>query len=293
MRLLAGMLTGVAVAAIAASIMGVPITLPSRRRGTAGIRLFRHFEAEGVPAHRALAVSLGLGLATFSIVYATTASSFLALLFAGVVGVLPSSFYSARGRKRDKEQRAAWPDALRGLVASLNAGRSLHDALVDLAVVGPVPLRRVFTRYHDLTNLAVPEGEALGVVRDELADPIADRIFEVLIVGSDKGSRIALRVLSDVADAVTADIQLTEKLDTADTEQRINAWAVFLIPWLTLMMLTARPGDFRDFYASADGSRIMLLGAVMSLGGMLLVRQLLRRPTEPRVLLQVRREEDR
>lgn len=294
MRLLAGVLTGVAVAAIVASIMGVPVQLPRLRRERAEKpRLFRHFEAEGVPASRALAVSGGLGIAVYSVVFATTASSFLGLLFAGVVAALPSSFYGARGRKRDKEQRDAWPDSLRALVGSLHAGRSLHEALVDLAVGGPVPLRRVFTRYHDLTNLAVPEAEALGVVRDELADPVADRVFEVLIIASDKGSRIALRVLSDLADAVTGDIQLMEKLDTADTEQRINTWAVFTIPWLTLLMLTARPGDFRDYYAGSEGSSVMVIGALMSLVGMLLIRRLMKRPTEPRVLLSGDREEDR
>jgi tight adherence protein B len=293
-RLLAGILTGLAVAAVVASIMGVPVGLPRlRRERSSRPRLFHHFEAEGVPASRALAVSVGLGVAVYSVVFATTESAFLGLLFAGVVAVLPSSFYGSRGRKRDKEQRAAWPDALRGLVASLHAGRSLHEALVDLAVGGPVPLRRVFGRYHDLTNLAVPEAEALGVVRDELADPVADRVFEVLVIATDKGSRIALRVLSDLADAVTSDIQLVEKLDTADTEQRINTWAVFTIPWLTLLMLTARPGDFRDFYSGPDGSTVMVIGAAMSLGGMLLIRRLMRRPSEPRVLLSGDRKEER
>jgi tight adherence protein B len=283
--LLAGILTGLAVAAAVASFMGVPVQLPQRRRDRERPRLFRHFETEGVPVSRALAVSVGLGVAVYSVVFATTGSSFLGLLFAGVVAVLPSSFYGSRGRKRDREQRASWPDALRGLVGSLHAGRSLHEALVDLAVSGPVPLRRVFTRYHDLTNLAVPEAEALGVVRDELADPVADRVFEVLIIASDKGSRIALRVLSDVADAVTSDIQLMEKLDTADTEQRINTWAVFVIPWLTLMLLTAKAGSFRDFYSGPDGTRILVIGAMMSLGGLALIRRLMKRPTEPRVLL--------
>ena len=291
MRLLAGVLTGIAVAAVVASLMGVPVRLPERRRDRPKPRLFRHFEAEGVPVSRALAVSVGAGVAVYSVVYAATESSMLGLLFAGVVGVLPSSFYGGRGRKRDKEQREAWPDALRGLVASLHAGRSLHEALVDLAIGGPVPMRRVFTSYHDLTNLAVPEAEALGVVRDELADPVADRVFEVLIIASDKGSRIALRVLSDLADAVTGDIQLVEKLDTADTEQRINTWAVFTIPWLTLLLLTSRPGSFRDFYAGPDGSTTMVIGAVMSLAGFVVIKRLMRRATEPRVLLSRDRED--
>lgn len=293
MRLLAGLLSGAAVAVLVVVLTGVEVSLPrlGGGRSRSRPRLFRHFEAEGIPARRGLQVSLAAGFATFTVLWAATTSVPLALVAGGVVGVLPSSYYGARGQRRDKEQRAAWPDAIRSLIGSLNAGRSLHEGLVDLSTSGPVPLRRVFARYGELTRLAVPESEALGILRDELADAVSDRVFEVLIIANDKGSRIALKVLQDVADSATADVQLAERVLTASTEHRLNAYAVMLVPWITLVLLTARAGDMRDYYASSAGTRVLLLGALMSLGGMAIFRRLAQSRPEPRVLLTPPRTE--
>lgn len=291
MRLLAGLLSGAAVALVVLAVAGLDDAVLRRRPRSAAAAaasrpgLFRHFEAEGIPARRGLQVSLAAGLATATVLWAATASAVLALVAGAGVAVLPSSWYAARGQRREKEMRAAWPDALRGLIGALNAGRSLHEALVDLSSSGPVPLRRVFARYTELTRLAVPESEALGILRDELADAVSDRVFEVLIVASDKGSRIALKVLQDVADSATADVQLVERVATASTEHRLNAYAVMLVPWITLVLLTARPGEMRDFYASPAGGRVLVVGAVMSLGGMAIFRRLARSQPEPRVFL--------
>lgn len=295
MNMIAALLTAAAVAVAVLAFSGLPVSLPGigslgKKDASSKPRLFRHFEAEGVPVARGLGVSAAAATATFAVLWAATASVLIAGLPAVVVAGLPSSYYSSRGRKRDKEQRASWPDALRGLVGSLQAGRSLHEALVDQETTGPAPLRPVFARYSDLTKLAVPEAEALAVIRDELADAVTDRVFEVLIIASTKGSRIALRVLNDLADSVTGDIQLTEKMQTASTEQGIQAWAVFVLPWLTLVMMTARPGDYRDYYATGAGTTILLVGSAMSIGGMVMIRMLNRTKAEPRVLLSMTKE---
>ena len=130
MRLLAGLLSGAAVAVLVVALTGVDVSLLRLGRGRGGRgarprpRLFRHFEAEGIPARRGLQVSLIAGASTFAVLWAATTSVPLALVAGGVVGILPSSYYGARGERRDKEQRASWPDALRSLIGSLNAGRT-------------------------------------------------------------------------------------------------------------------------------------------------------------------------
>jgi tight adherence protein B len=291
MRLLAGLATSITVALIVAQAMGAPmVVLPRRpRRRRSGLLAF--LEQEGLSPARFWVSSTLAALATFAVVAALTGSPLVSVVPAALVGALPASYYRSLDRRRAKERRQAWPDALRSLVASLNAGQSPHEALVELSHSGPVPLRPVFARYDTLTQI-VSETEALDTLRRELADPLSDRIFEVLAIAVQKGSRIALDILRDVADATTADLQLAEKIDTAQTEQRLNARAVFVLPFLAVVLLCSRPGTFRDYYASADGVPVLVIGTAMSTVGMLIVQRLGRLPAEPRVLLDNPRREE-
>lgn len=290
MRLLAGLATGIAVAAVVASAFGAPWPVPNpshwvRQRLHRSPQRLSYLTELGVSPARFWFTSAAGALATFVVVWAFTASALIALVPAGVVATAPAGYYRSQQRRRGAERLRAWPDALRSIVASLQAGSSPHEALVELAVSGPVPLRPVFVRYRSLAEL-VPEATALELVRDELADPVADRVFEVLVVAVEKGSRIALEILRDIADATTADIQLAERLETAQSEQRLQARAVFVLPFLTLVVLSARPGPMREFYSSPDGVPVLLVGAALSTAGMLVVRRLGRLPAEPRVVLR-------
>ena len=294
MRLLAGLATGVTVALLVAQALGAPLVVlpPRTRRRRTGLLAF--LEQEGLSPVRFWASSALAALATLAVVAALTGSPLVALVPAGAVGALPATYYRSVDRRRSKERRQAWPDALRSLVASLSTGQSPHEALVELSRSGPVPLRPVFARYETLAQI-VSETEALDSLRQQLADPLSDRIFEVLAIAVEKGSRIALDILRDVADATTADLQLAEKIDTAQREQRLNARAVFVLPFLALVLLCSRPGAFRDFYASAEGIPVLLIGSALSTVGMLIVQRLGRLPAEPRVLLDHpnRKEPDR
>jgi len=289
MRLLAGLCTGVAVAVVVAAVLGTPWPVPNLARWYRDRRPTRagqlaYLQDFGVSPARFWSSTAAGGMAAFVVVWAFTGSPVVALVPAGIVATAPASYYRGQQRRRESERLRAWPDALRSIVGSLQAGKSPHEALVELAYSGPTPLRPVFTRYRTLAEL-VPEATALDLVRTELANPVSDRIFEVLVVAVEKGSRIALEILRDIADATTADIQLDERLETANTEQRIQARAVFVLPFLTLIVLCARPGPIRDFYSSPDGVPVLLLGAALSTVGMLVVRRLGRLPVEPRVVL--------
>jgi tight adherence protein B len=286
-RLLAGLFTGVAV--VVASLMGTPWPLPAlerlqRDRRPARPGWLSHVTDQGVSPVRFVATTAAGAMTAFVLVWALTGSALIALVPAGAVATGPASYYRSKHRRQDDERLRAWPDALRSIVASLQAGQSPHEALVELAHSGPTALRPVFARYRTLAEL-VPEATALDLVRSELADPVADRIFEVLVVAVEKGSRIALEILRDVADATTADINLAERLETAQSEQRLQARAVFVLPFLTLIVLCSRPGPLRDFYSSPEGVPVLLLGGALSTAGMLIVRRLGRLPSEPRVVL--------
>jgi len=285
MRFLAALSGALAVAVVVASLTGIKVPLPrppQRRRTPAWVTAVRR---EGINPTRFLASVAGAAVATWLLVASFTGSALVALVPAIGVGFIPSAYVRARAQRRHSERIAAWPDALRTLVSSLQAGTSLHQALVELGHTGPVPLRTVWVRYQRLTDHGLTEPRALEVIRTELADPLSDRVCEVLAIAAVKGSRIALRVLRDIADATAADVQLNERLATEALEQRLNARAVFALPWIVLILLCGRPGPFRDFYASSSGAGVLLLAGAMSTAGLVLVRRLSQLPAEPRVLL--------
>ena len=72
--------------------------------------------------------------------------------------------------------------------------------------------------------------------------------------------------------ATTLDLQLTERIETAQLEQRLNARAVFVLPYVILIIMCARGTQFRDFYQSGLGLLVVAIGAGMPVGMLLITR---------------------
>lgn len=124
---------------------------------------------------------------------------------------------------------------------------------------------------------------ALELVREDLADPGSDRVIEVLILAHERGGAAVPEILLDLTQAATKDLWTAEEVKTEALEQKINSRVVFILPWVVLIAMTARPGPFRDFYATNAGLAVVALGGVLSLVGILVASRLGASPTEPRV----------
>ena len=230
------------------------------------------------------ATSLGAALFAFVVVFGIAGTAVVALLPACGVAALPRAFYARQRVRLAEDKVKAWPDALRNLSANLSASLSLHQALVALGHSGPTALRPVFQRYTRLAG-TLDQRAALQVIREELADPVSDRIVEVLILASEQGPSIVLDVLADLARSTNLDLQLLERMETAQFEQKLNARAVFALPYFILILLCATGEEFRSFYGTAVGFIVVAVGAGLSTGGMLLIRRLGRMPIEERLFV--------
>ncbi|MDH5293898.1 MAG: type II secretion system F family protein [Acidimicrobiia bacterium] len=237
----------------------------------------------GITPRQFRVASLGVGVLAFAFMLLLTGLAAVALVAAALVAVLPRAFYSRRRALRMSEVQKSWPDGLRDLIASVTAGMSLQRAVENLALTGPAPIREAFARFPYLARTLgmVP---ALEVVKEELADPTSDRVIEILILAHQRGGAIVPEILRDLADATVRDVWTLEEIETQSLEQKINARAVFILPWFVLVAITARPGPFRDFYASGGGLLVVVFCGVLSGFGMWLVSRLGAEPDEPRVL---------
>jgi tight adherence protein B len=286
MTLLVAGLSAVTVAAACAVILGVmPSSLRAGRRKRRPDPLAGAIQRAGLSMRpgslRFLAAACGAGAGLA--VYAISGIAMVAAAPGVLATALPRWWVGRRADQRQQAIQRAWPDAIRDVVASITAGLSLPHAVERLAHAGPDPLRDVFQRFA-MTVQIVGFAAALEAVRHDLADATSDRIIEVLLVAHERGGAIVPVVLRDLAVATSRDIWLLEQVDTESLEQRINARAVFALPWLVLVAITFQDGPFREFYASAAGMVVIAIGGVASAIGMALVSRLGAQPAEPRVL---------
>jgi tight adherence protein B len=291
MRLVGALLSGLTAALAAAHAHGgLPSSLgrfsrPERPERPVEVALRQSGLA--ITVRRLHGISLACGIGAFVAVYGVSGIGMVALVPAGLAGLAPRWWIARRGAGRQEAVQRAWPDAVRDIVASISAGVSLHHALDRLADSGPEPLRPAFTRFTIMAR-AVGVTAALEAVREDLADATSDRVIEILLVAHERGGSIVPDILRDLAAATTRDIWVLEQVQTESLEQRINARAVFALPWAVLIAITVQDGPFRDFYRSTAGLVVILIGAAASAVGMMLIRRLGAQPVEPRVLGRAR-----
>ena len=291
MRVLAGLCVAF-IAAVVVSLLVGHRPLRTRRGQTLGPKLASGsrvaratwLQQAGVTLSPAQfwALAATAGAVVLAIVAALTRAPLVAIAPAMAAGAGPYLVCSRRRAVRLHAWQAAWPDALREVIAAVVAGRSLPHAVTALGEFGPEPLREVFSDFRVLMRVFGFAG-ALEQVKERLADPTSDRVVEVLIVAHEHGGAIVREVLEDLVVATTKDLKVLDEIDTEGLEMRINARAVLVLPWAVLVALTLRPGPFRDFYRSTAGVLVLLAAAALSVLGATWLGRLGRQPTEPRV----------
>ena len=239
----------------------------------------------GVPLdpRRFAAVCAAIAGVAFLSVWSLAGAAPVAVVPALAAGAAPLRWFARQRRRTAAARAAASPDALRQVVASLEVPMSLHRALCELARSGPEPLRAVWERYQHLAA-ALDHAAALSAVRAELADPVGDRVVEILLVAHAQGPRVVGEVLRDLARSVAADLRLAEDIETAQLEKRIEAASAAVLPFVVLVLLCSGSAPYRDFYSSPAGVAVIAVGAAMSAAGVAMIRRLGRLPAEPRVL---------
>jgi tight adherence protein B len=278
-RIAAPLFTAVAVGAVVAWTLG---SGPGRQRREN--RKPRREVVPGLdvtPAQFWIAV-LGAGALTFALVYGLTGLVVVSAVPAIVVASLPRAYFSRKRSLRRAAVQEAWPDGLRDILSSIRSGASLPRAVENMALFGPAPLRDAFQGFGVYARSlgVVP---ALEMIKDDLAEPASDRILEILILAHERGGSAVPEILSDLAEAATRDVWTSEQVRTEALEQKINSRVVFVLPWIVLVAITARPGPFREFYATSVGIAVVAIGGVLSLLGILIASKLGSHPDEPRV----------
>lgn len=290
MRLVVALLAAVAAYSLATGVLDWRRPRPARapkpsRRGPG--RLQQRLDAvdAGISAGRYRLTVAGTVAAVALVVFAATGTASLAVPPAVAIGLTPRLYFQHRHAKVLSERGAAWPEAIRDVLAHLTAGHTLHRALCLLGESGPPPLRPTWARY-ERNAAALDVATALDLARAELADPVSDRVIEAFAAAHEHGREVTMGVLRSLADNVTKDLQVVEQITTSQTEIRSQAAVAVILPFVVLVFLVASNESYRSFYRTTGGWIVVSIGVLMAIAGWKLITVLGRIPAEERVLIE-------
>lgn len=170
----------------------------------------------------------------------------------------------ARIRRRRRAHQASWPDVVDHLVASVRSGLALPDAVERLAQTGPAGLRSDFEVYARSYRATGSFPAAIAEVKERLAEPTADRLFETLRMAREVGGSELPAVLRSFAQFLREEQAVRHEVE-ARASWVINAARLGVAaPWVVLLMLASRP-EAAQAYATPGGTIIILVGLAVSI----------------------------
>jgi len=229
------------------------------------------------------AICVAAGVLTFIPVAGLSHSLTIALAFSCFAAYGPVALVKMRRRQRQSELRTVWPDVVDNLVSAVRAGLSLPEAVGQLAVRGPEPLREPFQLFADDYRASGRFGDCLDRLKARLADPVADRIVEALRLAREVGGSDLGRLLRTLSQFLREDARTRAELETRQGWTVNAARLALAAPWAVLGLLALRP-EAVGAYDSAAGVLVLVVGGTVSIAAYRLMLRLARLPEDERVL---------
>jgi tight adherence protein B len=280
---LLGLLLGVGLLLIWRSGSRAPKRRTDPRRPGRRQQLLSAAGLTGINAAQLLALQIGLGLVAVVVVLLTTGTVTVSLAF-GLFGyLLPYAQVRRLAGKRRADLREVWPEVVDNLASAVRAGMSLPEALSALATRGPEVLRPPFARFAAEYRSSGRFGPCLDRLKDDLADPVGDRIVETLRVAREVGGTDLGRVLRTLATFLREDARARAELETRQGWTVSAARLAVAAPWVVLLLLATQSTTLAA-YDSPLGTALLIGGGVVCVVAYRLMLRIGRLPEDVRVL---------
>ena len=230
-----------------------------------------------------IASCVGTGAVAFLFFAAVSRSVVIGGFFGVMAAYLPVALVRYRHRRRRVELRQVWPDVVDNLGSAVRAGLSLPEALAQLAVRGPEPLRAPFEQFAQDYRATGRFVDSLDRLKAALADPVADRIIESLRMAREVGGSDLGRLLRTLSAFLREDARTRAELETRQSWTVNGARLAVAAPWLVLALLSVNPATSAA-YNTATGFVVLLTGAGICLFAYRVMLRIGRLPDEERVL---------
>jgi tight adherence protein B len=203
----------------------------------------------------------------------------LGLLAASV----PIAGEHAKSKASVRAQMELWPDTLAHVRASISAGLTLPDALIDACRRVGRPLNIFADEIRTEVAFGAGFASALVSMRAVLDDPVSDRVLSTLVVANRVGGHRVGDVLSSLQESVADDLRLRRAHDAALTEQRWTAGVALVAPWALLVLSIATNPQASFAFDTPEGAMVVGIGFVATVSGWLLARRSARLSEPPRL----------
>jgi tight adherence protein B len=238
---------------------------------------------EGVGPAQLLGAQVLCGLIAALVVVVITRTLSVAACF-GVFGtLLPVMIVRRLRRRRQVALRELWPEAIDHLSSAVRAGMSLAEGLGALGSRGPAELRPPFARFASAYRVNGRFAECLDALKDDLADPVGDRICETVRVAREVGGTDLGTVLRTLSELLRAEARTRAELETRQGWVINAARLAVAAPWVVLLLLGTQSETVRA-YDTATGTLLLAVGAAVCLVAYRIMLRIGRLPDEQRVL---------
>jgi tight adherence protein B len=251
---------------------------PSRLEG-----LLRRAGLEGATPSGVVTLCVGAGLFAGILVHLVSRTWPVSVAFALLAGYMPVAVLKGRARRRQRDLAEVWPEAVDNLASAVRAGMSLPEALSQLAVRGPEPLRPAFAAFAVDYQVTGRFADCLDRLKDRLSDPVGDRVVEGLRIAREVGGGELGRLLRSLSGYLRDDARTRSELESRQAWAVNGARLAVAAPWLVLLMLSFQR-EVISRYASPAGVVVLVVGGGCCVVAYRLMVRIGRLPQERRIL---------
>ena len=212
------------------------------------------------------------------------APSTVAVCF-GVFGFVPARPCSCAGCAGAGRARCARCGRRRSTTSPPPSGPGCRcpRGLSALAVRGPAELRAPFARFAARYRATGRFGDCLDALKDDLADPVGDRVCETMRVAREVGGSDLGTVLRTLSELLRADARTRAELETRQGWVVNAARLAVAAPWAVLLLLGTQSQTLRA-YDSPGGTLLLASAPCVCVVAYRIMLRIGRLPEERRVL---------
>lgn len=218
----------------------------------------------------------GIGIATFSIIFASSLNLLYALI-GGILGTLLPVFHLYRKKiKRLEDFDSHLPDAMDIMTRALRAGHPFNTTLQLVAneLKGPIAEEMAIT-FAEL-NFGVSNKDALtDLIRRVPSKPLKSLVTAILLQ-KETGGNLA-EILEKISTVVREGYRFQRKIKTLSAEGKMSAIVLSSVPIvLGLGLYTIQPDTMSELVTNPSGIELLKIAAVLYTIGFVWIKILIK-----------------
>ena len=204
-----------------------------------------------------------VALATGAVVAWLIPIPVLAVLAVGAMGFVGFGYVRNQRESRYRRLQQAWPGLIDHLRAGIRSGSDVTTAVMALPDTLPPDIRQGVEHFRAAIDRGMDTDAALTELASRWANPVSDRICQVLRMAHEVGGTDLPSVLLQLQHSVRSDLAVRENARAAQSWIRSAALLALCAPWIVLVVIGTREQTI-GAYQSVQGTVILLVGALVS-----------------------------